>query len=240
MYQPFGFFASQEADLPAIEQSGLLRWFDADYSANSTTWVDLTGTQDASVDGTVTHNSLASASYYSFPGGAGNEIGQTASADMQISQSLVQMMIRTTDTANTNYAIASMRATTSGTGTRYSFHCNPGNSKLGVYNGVNFDSNTISPSIPTDNTWLWVEFLSTSITLTDFFRDGVPKTNVPRGINTGGGTRPFGIGTPNYGLTTFGNENFIGDIAVCLVYDTGTRTAGMSNNFNVLKSRFGL
>ena len=228
------FYAEDPSPLPAIDETNILRWYDAEYNANGTTWTDNTGTQDATVQGNVTYDNTASPFYYDFIGGTGtNGIGHSATSDMSVSGMTIQMWVKHSTSSNVQYCVASQRSGTGTSNVRYSLHLNPQNNTVGIYNGQNFS--TVSGATQNSGTWYFFEMLMTT-SQTTVYQNDVLRGTISRGLTTGAGNQPFGIGTPNYNLSTFSGEFFKGDIAMCLVYDSSSRPTG---NWDATKARFG-
>jgi hypothetical protein len=218
--------------VPDIQRTNLFRWFDAEWYADSSTWTDLAGRQSATVQ-SVTYTS-GTPDYYDFPGGAGTiGIGSAASSDLSLSNMTIQMWVKHDTTNNTQFCVASQRSTTGTGGTRYSLHLNPSANTAGIYNGAGFT--TVSGATQTSGTWYFFEFVMTTSQVTVYQNNSLVGT-IARGINTAAGDEPFGIGTPNFNLSTFSSEYFNGQIAMCMVYDTSTRPTG---NWDATKARFG-
>lgn len=239
MLQPFPIGMINPAaggGLPSIDQTNLIRWWDADFDATSSTWTDQTGTQDASVGG-VSYVS-GTPSVYDFPGGSGViGIGHAAATDINCDDIGVQMWIKLDNTNNTNYCIASQRSGVNSSTCRFSFHINAGNNTVGIYNGFAFSPLSVSGLITlTNNVWYFVEVMCPNNGTTEFYINDISVASTSTNNNTGAGAEPWGIGTPNYGLSTYSGEYFQGDIAMCLVYDTNTRPSG---NWDATKARFG-
>jgi hypothetical protein len=219
--------------LPNIDQTNLLRWYDADFGASSSTWVDQTGNDDATVSGPTYTTGGGGFYYYDFPGGSGNEIGNAATSTLSLSTMSIQMWVRHATTTNSNFAVVSQRSVVGTAGVRYSMHLNPSNNRVGIYNGSGFTANVITTQ--NSNTWYFFEFLM-STTQVVVYKNNVSVGTITRGINTGAGDEALGIGTPNYGYTTYSGEFWNGDIAMCLIYSGNTRPTG---NWDATKSRFG-
>ena len=238
MFAPFAFRTIKQVgeiiQYPAIDQSNLLRWYDANFDANSSTWNDLTTTQNATVQGNVTYDNTTSPFFYDFIGGAGtNGIGHTATADLSLSNLTIQAWVRHSTTSNIQYCVASQRSVVGTAGVRYSLHLNPSANTAGIYNGGGFT--TVGSVTQTSGTWYFFEFLMTT-TATTVYQNNVSKGSIARGLNTTAGNEPFGIGTPNYNLSTYDSEYWKGDIGMILVYGTSTRPTG---NWDATKARFG-
>ena len=242
LFTPINFYRTRGVlgpVLPNIDQTNLLRWFDADFDASSSSWVDQTGTQDANVSGP-SLITTASPYYYDFPGGSGNEIGNpnTETSDLSLSSMVIQVWARHATNNNSNFAIVSQRSVVGSAGVRYSIHCNPSNNTVGIYNGYGFNTTSVTQSA---GNWYFFEFIitdrATGGKLTVYLNNSlIGSTAANTGLNTTAGDEPFGIGTPNYGYTTYSGEFWNGDIAMCLVYSGSTRPTG---NWDATKSRFG-
>ena len=248
LFTPTMFFRQriEEGGLPNIDQTNLLRWYDADFDADSSTWTDQTTTQDASVTGNVTYDSTSSPYFYDFVGGAGtNGIGASASADLSNTTQTIQIWYRQSTSGDApQRCLASQRSGTGTGGTRYSIHVSQSNSSIGIYNGAEFrpsnnnlggTSFTINTST---NTWYFIELMmnTKAADSTVIYQNNVLKGTLKVGLNNDAGNEPFGIGTPNYNLSTFSGEFFIGEIAMVLVYSGNTRPTG---NWDATKARFG-
>ena len=219
--------------LPNIDQTNLLRWYDADFDASASSWVDQTGNENASVSGP-SLISTASPYYYDFPGGSGNEIGHAANSALSLSSMVVQVWCRHATNTNPNYALVSQRSTVGSGGTRYSLHLSPGLNTAGIYNGSGFS--TVGSVTQSSGNWYFFEFLMTTSNV-QVYQNNVSKGTIGIGLNTGAGDEALGIGTPNYGFTTYPTEFWNGDIAMVLIYSGSTRPTG---NWDATRSRFGL
>jgi hypothetical protein len=218
---------------PNIYQTGLLRWYDAEYDSNSSTWGDLTNTQDATVVN-ASYQDTTSPFYYDF-GGTNEYAGHSATSDLSLTSMTISAWIQMKSNADTQFCWVSQRSGL-GSGTRYSLHINAGGNLLGIYNGSAF--NTISVTIDPD---IWY-FITAEITTTatQYYVNTTAQTSIPSGLNTGAGNQPFGIATPNYGLTDFSGEFLVGYVGMVLVYDGNIGSTEITNNFNATKARFGL
>ena len=221
--------------LPSIDQTNLLRWYDADFDADGSTWTDQTATQDATVQGNVTYDNTTSPFFYNFIGGTGtNGIGHAATTDMSVSGMSIQMWVKHSTTSNVQYCAVSQRSGTGTSNVRYSLHLNPANNTAGIYDGGGFS--TVSGATQTSGVWYFFEFMMTTTQTTVYQNNSLIGT-IGRGITTAAGDEPFGIGTPNFNSSGFSGEFWKGDIAMCLVYDSSTRPTG---NWDATKTRFGL
>ena len=249
LFTPVNFYRTRGAltpVLPNIDQTNLLRWYDANFDADSSTWTDQTSTQDASVTGNVTYDSTSSPYFYDFVGGAGtNGIGASASADLTNTTQTIQMWYRQSTSGNTNQkCLASQRSGTGTGGTRYSIHVHQNNQSIGIYNGAEFrpsNSNAGGTNFTIDtaqNTWYFIELMMNTFAAdsTVVYQNNVLKGTLKVGLNNAAGNEPFGIGTPNYNSSAFDSEFFVGEIAMVLVYSGNTRPTG---NWDATKSRFG-
>jgi hypothetical protein len=105
---------------------------------------------------------------------------------------------------------------------------------LGIYNGSGFDTRaaTIDPDI-----WYFITAVMTTTTCT-YYVNTTGLTAINRGINDGAGIEPFGIATPNYGLTDFSSEFLIGWVGDVFVYSGNLTAAQITRNYNATKSRY--
>lgn len=223
---------SREIPKNGVQRDNLVGWYDAEYYADSSTWQDLSGKQNATVQ-SITYTS-GTPSYYDFPAGSGTKgIGYAANSDLSFSDMTIQMWVKHDTTSNVQFCVASERSATGTGGTRYSLHLNPSANTAGIYNGSGFT--TVSGATQTSGTWYFFEFVMTTSQVTVYQNNSLVGT-IARGINTGAGDEPFGIGTPNFGLSTFSGEYFDGQIAMVLKYNTSTRPSG---NWDATKAAFG-
>jgi hypothetical protein len=224
-------YQSQIANLPDVARGGLLRWYDSSRYVTSTTLGDITNNQYGTVNGATVFDNFP---YYLNLAGTNQSAGAPASADLSLSTMTIQAWIMMKSNNNTQFCWVSQRE---GTGTnlqRYSLHINAGGNVLGIYNGGGFDTRaaTIDPDI-----WYFITAVLTNTTCT-YYVNTTALTAINRGINTNGGNRAFGIGTPNYGLTDFSGEFLIGQVGEVLVYSGNLTAALITNNYNVTKSRY--
>lgn len=222
----------REIPQTGIQRTNLVGWYDAEYYADSSTWTDLSGKQNATVQ-SITYTS-GTPSYYDFPAGSGTKgIGYAANSELSFSDMTIQAWVKHDTTNNTQFCVASERSATGTGGTRYSLHLNPSANTAGIYNGSGFT--TVSGATQTSGTWYFFEFVMTTSQVTVYQNNSLVGT-IARGINTGAGDEPFGIGTPNFGLSTFSGEYWNGQIAMVLKYNTSTRPTG---NWDATKAAFG-
>ena len=222
----------REIPQTGVQRTNLVGWYDAEYYADSSTWQDLSGKQNATVQ-SITYTS-GTPSYYDFPGGTGLKgIGYPANSELSFSAMTIQMWVKHDTTNNTQFCAVSERSTTGTGGTRYSIHLNPSANTAGIYNGSGFS--TVSGATQTSGTWYFFEFVMTTSQVTVYQNNSLVGT-ISRGINTGAGDEPFGIGTPNYGVSDTLGENWNGQIAMVLKYNTSTRPTG---NWDATKAAFG-
>lgn len=237
-------------DLPDIDQTNLLRWYDADFghSSGSLTWTDQTGNQDADVVQPMIYDDSASPYHFesqrwtslpAHPEGIGNYAADTA--DLSKSSLSIQMWLRTITSVNYQACAVSLRSGTGSSNVRFSIHLNSGAGTAGLYNGSTFKQSaansggtnfTFTQSI---NTWYFYEFLLTTSTMVVYQNNSL-KGTLQLGINTSAGDEKFGIGKAQFDDGNFDDENWYGDIGMCLVYDTNTRPTG---NWDATKARFG-
>ena len=207
LFTPVNFYRTRGAltpVLPNIDQTNLLRWYDANFDADSSTWTDQTSTQDASVTGNVTYDSTSSPYFYDFVGGAGtNGIGASASADLTNTTQTIQMWYRQSTSGNTNQkCLASQRSGTGTGGTRYSIHVHQNNQSIGIYNGAEFrpsNNNATGTNFTIDtaqNTWYFIELMmdTRANDNTVVYQNNSFKGNLKVGLNDAAGNEPFGIG----------------------------------------------
>lgn len=224
-------FQTDLANLPDIERGGLLRWYDASRYITTTTWGDITNTQNGTVNGGTLLNNFP---YYVNFAGTNQYAGAPTSTDLTLSSMTIQAWIQMKSNSNTQFCWVSQRTGVATNTQRYSLHINAGGNVLGIYNGGGFStvSTTIDPDI-----WYFITAVLTSSTCV-YYKDTTALTSIGRGINTSGGNRPFGIATPNYGLTDFSGEFLIGQVGDVFVYTGNLTAAQVARNYGATKSRY--
>jgi hypothetical protein len=224
-------YQSQLANLPDIERGGLLRWYDASRYITSTTWGDITNNQNATVNGGTIFNNFP---YYVNFAGTNQFAGSPASSTLSLSSMTISAWIQMKSGASTQFCWVSQRSATNTSGTRYSLHINAGGNVLGIYNGAAF--NTVSTTIDSD-IWYFITAVLTTTNCT-YYKDTTALTAIGIGLTTGAGDEPFGIATPNYGLTDFSSEFLIGQVGDVFVYNGNLTAEQITRNYNATKSKY--
>lgn len=224
-------YQSQLANLPDIERGGLLRWYDASRYITSTSWSDITNNQNATVNSGTVENNFP---YYLNLAGTNQYAGSAASSTLSLSTMTISAWIQMKSNSNTQFCWVSQRSALGTGGTRYSLHINAGGNVLGIYDGNGFS--TVGTTIDTD-IWYFITAVLTTTTCT-YYVNTTAQTAIARGITTGAGDEPFGIGTPNYGLSDFSSEFLIGWIGDVFVYNNNLTTEQITRNYNATKSRY--
>jgi len=221
----------------SFNSNGALLYVDAgqsaSYSGSGLTWTDLsTNTNNATLNGPPTFTSAGAASYFTF-NGAGNQYAYTATAKWNKPYTGKTVLIVARLTAITAGTYRCLFGTASGTRNFNTYIYSP---SAGVYQihysagGVGGLSNNLSL---TTNQWFVLAVTHTTGGLVSYYLNGQPvgtTTGVTFGQWASNGNENIGVG-----------DNFwYGDINLCAVYGRTLSSDEIKQNFNALKTRYGL
>ena len=205
----------------------------ASYSGSGLTWTDLsTNTNNATLNGPPTFTSNGSASYFTF-NGSGSQYAYTATAKYNKTYTGKTVLIAARLTAITAGTYRCLFGTASGTRNFNTYIYSP---STGVYQihysagGVGGLSNNLSL---TTNQWFVLAVTHTTSGLVSYYLNGQPV-----GTTTGVTFSQWASnGNENVGV---GDNFWYGDINLCAVYGRALSSDEIKQNFNALKTRYGL
>ncbi len=220
---------------------GALLYVDAgnttSYSGSGTTWTDLsTNTNNATLTGSPTFTSAGTGSYFTF-NGTGSQYASTVTTkyNQTYAGKTIMMSIRPNASAWTNGINQFRGVFGTTTGSRnfntYMFHDSSNNIQIHYSaNGVGGFSDNIS--MPA-NTWAVIAVTQTTGGVVTYYLNGQSV-----GTNTGIAFAQYmSSSTENIGRT---DNNWYGDIGVTAVYSRALSDAEVLQNYNALKSRYGI
>ena len=221
---------------PAIVTSGLVLYLDASdptsYTGSGSTWVDKKGNANGAITGAVTYVPSGDASYFSFPGANNAYINSSTSQAYKDFTIVFQP-----DFSSFNYS-----------GGHTLFSKGPGvdiSMRFWSYNfsdPANTNGNPASvwgvPNSTSSNEWQGTNSLYLNgANQSSAFSPLLNGWNVLGGQNS----NSYGWGSFSYCLGAgYNSRAFQGKIAVVLLYNRVLTAAEQLQNFNALKSRFGL
>lgn len=221
--------------------NGSLLYLDAgnssSYAGSGTTWTDLsTNTNNATIAGSPTFTSSGTASYFTF-NGAGTQYANTDTAKYNQTYAgktvfIVARMNASSWTSGVD-RYRCMFGTASGTRNFNTYMHQNSSNNLRIHwsaNGVGGFSNNLSLST---NQWFVAAVTHTTGGLVSYYLNGQPA-----GTNTG---QTFAQWFTNGGENVAYADNYwYGDISVVTVYKRALSGAEILQNYNAVKSRYGL
>jgi hypothetical protein len=218
-----------------IVMNGLVLYLDAasprSYPGSGTTWTDLSGNGNT---GTLTNGPT----YSSANGG---------SIVFDGSNDVVNSTTSIIDRADGQEITVSCWIKPSRTSGQYSVFCTNRSDDTGIYNWIFYqhitdgaiafhgDAQNKSSYVPTTNVWINVTNTVTASGVSTLYVNGV-STYTVTGYTYGNGT-PSRLGI---GADPGGQEPFQGNISQVSIYNRALTAAEVSQNYNALKSRYGL
>jgi hypothetical protein len=221
----------------SFNSNGALLYLDAgqssSYSGSGLTWTDLsTNTNNATLNGPPTFTSAGSASYFTF-NGAGNQYAYTPTAKWNKIYTGKTVLVAARLTAITTGTYRCLFGTASGTRNFNTYIYRPSAGTYQIHysvNGVGVLSDNLSL---TTNQWFVLTVTHSTGGLVSYYLNGQPV-----GTNTGVTFSQWvSNGNENIGVA----DNFwYGDISVCAVYGRQLSSDEIKQNFNSLRTRYGL
>ena len=205
----------------------------ASYPGSGSTWIDLSNnTNNATIAGSPTFTSAGAASYFTF-NGAGNQYAATPTAKYNKPYTGKTILIAARLTAITAGTYRCLFGTASGTRNFNTYIYSPSSSVYQIHysaSGVGGFSNNLSI---TTNQWFVLAVTHTTGGLVSYYLNGQPV-----GTNSGVTFSQWASnGNENIGV---GDNFWYGDINLCAVYGRAMSSDEIKQNFNALKTRYGL
>ena len=221
----------------SFNSNGALLYLDAgqsaSYAGSGLTWTDLSSnTNNATLNGPPTFTSNGSASYFTF-NGSGSQYAYTATAKYNKTYTGKTILIAARLTAITAGTYRCLFGTASGTRNFNTYIYSPSSSVYQIHysaSGVGGFSNNLSI---TTNQWFVLAVTHTTGGLVSYYLNGQPV-----GTNSGVTFSQWASnGNENIGV---GDNFWYGDINLCAVYGRAMSSDEIKQNFNALKTRYGL
>jgi hypothetical protein len=224
----------------SFNSNGALLYLDAgnssSYSGSGTTWTDLSGnTNNATLNGSPTFTSAGAASYFSF-NGAGTQNATTASAKY-VQTYTGKTVIMSARMANNSFSAGQFRGLFGTAAGSRNFNTYMYAPSSGVYrlhysaNGTGGFSNNLPISYLQ---WFVIAVTQTTGGLVTYYLNGQPV-----GTNTGITFAQY-ANSGNSENVAFTDNYWYGDVGVTAVYGRTLGASEIQQNFNALKSRYGL
>ena len=219
----------------SFNSNGALLYVDAgqnrSYPGSGTTWTDLSGnTNNATLVGSPAFN--ISTGYFTFSG-TGAQYASTTASKFNVAYTGKTVFVAARMTAFTAGTFRGLFGTNSGTRNFNTYIYSP---STGVYqihysagSGGGFSNNL---SITT-NQWFVVAVTQTTGGLVSYYLNGQPA-----GTNTGQTFIQYGSNNGEY--VALCDNYWYGDIALCAVYGRTLSSDEIRQNYNAIKSRYGL
>jgi len=205
----------------------------ASYSGSGLTWIDLSSnTNNATLNGPPTFTSSGASSYFTF-NGAGNQYAYTPTAKWNKTYTGKTVFIAARLTSITAGTYRCLFGTASGTRNFNTYIYSPSSGVYQVhYSAAGVGGLSSNLSITT-NQWFVVTVTHTTGGLVSYYVNGVAV-----GTNTGVTFSQWASnGNENVGV---GDNYWYGDIALCAVYGRALSSSEILQNFNAIKTRYGL
>ena len=219
----------------SFNSNGALLYVDAgqnrSYPGSGTTWTDLSGnTNNATLVGSPAFN--ISTGYFTFSG-TGAQYASTTASKFNVAYTGKTVFVAARMTAFTAGTFRGLFGTNSGTRNFNTYIYSP---STGVYQihwsagGSGGFSNNLSI---TTNQWFVVAVTQTTGGLVSYYLNGQPA-----GTNTGQTFIQYGSNNGEY--VALCDNYWYGDIALCAVYGRTLSSDEIRQNYNAIKSRYGL
>jgi hypothetical protein len=219
----------------SFNSNGALLYVDAgqnrSYPGSGTTWTDLSGnTNNAILVGSPAFN--ISTGYFTFNGLGSNYASTTASKfNVTYTGKTIFVAARMTSVAATTYRC--LFGTNTGTRNFNTYIYSP---STGVYQ-IHYSAGGtggLSNNLPlTTNQWFIAAVTQSTNGLVSYYFNGQPA-----GTNTGVGFIQYAVNGGEY--VALGDNYWYGDIGVCAVYGRALSRNEITQNFNALRSRYGI
>ena len=221
----------------SFNSNGALLYVDAgnaaSYSGSGTTWTDLSNnSSNATLVNSPPWTSAGTASYFSFSG-TGFQYASTTSSKFNVAYTGKTVFVAARMTAFTAGTFRGLFGTNSGTRNFNTYIYSP---STGVYQ-IHYSAGStggFSNNLPlTTNQWFIAAVTQTTGGLVTYYFNGQPI-----GTNTG---ITFIQYAANYGeYVALGDNYWYGDIGMCAVYGRALSADEIQQNFNALRSRYGV